>query len=334
MLNPTYSRLMTHSELQHHMFTNYITLRISLALLAFGFPILLCLGGFLVNVPPQASMSEYYPFSNVAGWSLRDLFVGMLFSIGILLYVHRGYSYRENYALNLAGIFAIVSANRRKLSKAELALYRINHQKLASKMAKAMGFTEQLEQINGQAALWKVGVFNPQAEHRFPVYCFLGQTSSQLENTINQLGMTQDGPFVLIAAVSRLISHASSEASNQHKSKLIGIDDVLGVDAGGKVQAQDRAHTIIGTWLKTVLPKSARPGSEYHFPTPAGATWAQVAVEFTATEMLLVTCGQVQARLEPEHLKMKNQHSGPANAAVDVVAVLSRNGWEPLVAGC
>ena len=32
--------------------------------------------------------------------------------------------------------------------------------------------------------------------------------------------------------------------------------------------------------------------------------------EFTATEMLLVSCGKTQERLEPEHLKMKNQNSG------------------------
>ena len=101
---------MTHSELQHHMFTTYITLRISLALLAFGFPILLCLVGFLTDQSFQASMSEYYYSVAPEGWSLRDLFVGILFSIGILLCVHRGYSYRENNALNLAGIFAIVIA--------------------------------------------------------------------------------------------------------------------------------------------------------------------------------------------------------------------------------
>lgn len=200
--------------------------------------------------------------------------------------------------------------DRRTLSKAELALYRINHQALAAKITDAIGCTEQLEPIKGQAALWKFGVVTPQAEHRFPVYGFLGQTSSQLENTITQLCLTHARPFVLIAAVSYLISHASSEASNRHKSTLIGIDEVLGVDAAGKVQAKDRAHTIIGNWLRTVLPKSAKPGSEYQFPTPARTTWAQFVFEFTATEMLLVTCRHVQERLEPEHLKMKNQNSG------------------------
>ena len=120
-----------------------------------------------------------------------------------------------------------------------------------------------------------------------------------------------DQPFLLIASTSSLISTASSDASSRHKSKLIGIDDVLvAVDATGKVTAKDSAQTIVSNWLETVLPKSAKPGSEYQFPTPAGATWEQFVFEFTATEMLSVTCGQTQQRLEPEHLKMKDQRSG------------------------
>lgn len=198
--------------------------------------------------------------------------------------------------------------DRRTLKKSELALYRIDHKKLATKVAAAIGFTEQHEKITGHTALWKFGVMNPQAEHSFPVYCFLGQTSSQLDKIVSQLCMGEQ-TFLLIAATSSLISTASSDASSRHKSKLIGIDDVLAVDSTGKVMGKDSAQNIVSNWLETVLPKSAKPGSEYQFPTPAGATWEQFVFEFTATEMLLVSCGQIQERLEPEHLKMKNQNS-------------------------
>jgi len=169
--------------------------------------------------------------------------------------------------------------------------------------------SEEHEKITGHTALWKFGVLNPQAEFSFPVYCFLGQTSSQLDKIINQLCMV-DQTFLLIASTSSLISTASSDASSRHKSKLIGIDDVLAVDGTGKVTAKDSAQTIVSNWLETVLPKSAKPVSEYQFPTPAGATWEQFVFDFTASEMLLVSCGQIQERLEPEHLKMKNQNSG------------------------
>lgn len=42
---------------------------------------------------------------------------------------------------------------RRTLKKSELALYRIDHKKLATKIAEAIGFTEQHERITGYKAL-------------------------------------------------------------------------------------------------------------------------------------------------------------------------------------
>jgi hypothetical protein len=153
----------------------------------------------------------------------------------------------------------------------------------------------------------------------------LGQTSSQLDKIINQLCMSEQ-TFLLIAATSSLISTASSDASSRHKSKLIGIDDVLAVDGTGKVMAKDSAQTIVSNWLETVLPKSAKPGSEYQFPTPAGATWEHFVFEFTATEMLSVTCGQTQQRLEPEHLKMKDQRSGKRTNQWTLLLVLAKTG--------
>ena len=68
--------------------------------------------------------------------------------------------------------------DRHTLKKSELALYRVVHKKLATKIAEAIGFTEQHEKITGYTALWRLGVLYPQAERSFPVYCFLGQTSS------------------------------------------------------------------------------------------------------------------------------------------------------------
>lgn len=200
--------------------------------------------------------------------------------------------------------------DRRTLSKTDIAIYRLNHQQLAKKIAEAIGFTEQLEQISGQGPLWKLGTLNPQAEHNFTVYCFLGQTASQLEKVINQLCISNQTPFLLLASFSGLISAVCSDASNRHKSKVLGIDDILSADEFGAVQAKENAQAVVQGWLENVLPKSSKPGSEYRFPTPAGATWENFVFEFTAKEMLLVTCGEIQTRIEPEHLKMKNQTSG------------------------
>jgi hypothetical protein len=96
------------SELRSHMEGTYFNLRIGMAVIAFVLPILLAVGGKLLRgVPLQDSMSGYY---HAGDGAVRDVFVGVLIAIGAFLYLYKGFSRAENYALNLAGAFAVATA--------------------------------------------------------------------------------------------------------------------------------------------------------------------------------------------------------------------------------
>ncbi|WP_439271890.1 hypothetical protein [Pseudochrobactrum sp. HB0163] len=189
----------------------------------------------------------------------------------------------------------IKQCDRRTLTKTDIAIYRLNHQQLAKKIAEAIAFTEQLEQISGQGPLWKLGTLNPQAEHHFTVYCFLGQTSSQLEKVMNQLCMSNQTPFLLLASFSGLISAACSDASNRHKSKVLGIDDILSVDDAGAVQAKENAQTVVQSWLDEVLPKSAKPSESHTIILPSGTTWENITITFLTRDIISIKCGSETA---------------------------------------
>lgn len=98
---------MRQKPLEEHILATYFTLRIGIAVIAALFPLLLWLGGRLyAGLPLEESMSAYYHAAN-DGKSMRDWFVGILFATGVFLYLYKGYSNKENYALNLAGVLAI-----------------------------------------------------------------------------------------------------------------------------------------------------------------------------------------------------------------------------------
>ncbi len=97
---------MNANELQKHMLATYRSLRFGVAAIAFAFPLILWIGGRLNGIPLQDSMSAYY-HAELNGNSMRNWFVGILFAVGIIVYVYKGYSHKENYALNLAGVLAI-----------------------------------------------------------------------------------------------------------------------------------------------------------------------------------------------------------------------------------
>jgi hypothetical protein len=64
-------------------------------------PLLWFIGKYAMSTPLQNSMSAYYHTE------LRDVFVGALIGIGFLLFLYKGFSRREDWALNISGILAL-----------------------------------------------------------------------------------------------------------------------------------------------------------------------------------------------------------------------------------
>jgi hypothetical protein len=101
-------------SLHDHVFGTYITLRRGMAIMAAAFPLLLWIvGRLLYGIDLQGSMSAYYFAVSTPGsdaFPMRTWFVGLLFAIGGFLYLYKGFTDRENFALNLAGVFAVMVA--------------------------------------------------------------------------------------------------------------------------------------------------------------------------------------------------------------------------------
>ena len=94
------------NSLEKHIFRTYFSLRIGIAIMALAFPPVLVVGGIVIGVPWQDSLSAYYHASNGTS-SMRDVFVGLLFGVAVFLILYRGYRPMENWLLNVGGICAI-----------------------------------------------------------------------------------------------------------------------------------------------------------------------------------------------------------------------------------
>lgn len=97
---------------EDHVFNSYFVLRGWIGWLAIAFPIVLVGGGLLIGVEGgvKASMSAYYWAHAADGKATGDLFVGILWAIGVFLILYTGWDIKEDWALNLAGLFAICVA--------------------------------------------------------------------------------------------------------------------------------------------------------------------------------------------------------------------------------
>jgi hypothetical protein len=103
--------------LRSHVFGTYFWMRTGMGLIAFAFPFVLVLVGWVVyGLAWQDSMSAYYwatPIEKgeVSGDApMRVVFVGLLFALGTCLLLYKGYSRLEDQLLNVAAVCAICVA--------------------------------------------------------------------------------------------------------------------------------------------------------------------------------------------------------------------------------
>ena len=98
-------------ELQNHIMGTYFGLRVGLVAIGIALPlVVLFAGGVLHHVWLESSISQYYHTQGLSYLTTRDFFVGSLFAVGACLYLYKGFSTKENVALNLAGVFALLVA--------------------------------------------------------------------------------------------------------------------------------------------------------------------------------------------------------------------------------
>jgi hypothetical protein len=94
-------------QLAHHVFSTYASVRYGMAAIAAAFPAVLVIGGLISGVELQASMSAYYWADAGSGYPpMRIWFVGILFVVGVFLYLYKGFTPLENHALNTAAACA------------------------------------------------------------------------------------------------------------------------------------------------------------------------------------------------------------------------------------
>jgi hypothetical protein len=100
-------RALPADQLAAHVFSTYASIRYGMAAIAFAFPLVLVVGGWVRGLEPQPSMSAYYWAAPAGEYPpMRPWFVGILFVIGAFLYLYKGFTPLENWALNLAAVCA------------------------------------------------------------------------------------------------------------------------------------------------------------------------------------------------------------------------------------
>jgi hypothetical protein len=95
-----------HKKKYSHYEVGYIKLRNGISFLGLIFPFIFLASSGLRPGPLKGSISAYYHVDNLE----RNLFVGILITVGVFLILYEGYSKREDWTLTLSGICVVFVA--------------------------------------------------------------------------------------------------------------------------------------------------------------------------------------------------------------------------------
>ena len=114
---------MAPSTVSDDALVSYLTLRKVVGVLGIALPVVVYVWGAWITgeAGPLPSISDYYSLRT------RDAFVGILFTVGWFLLTYRGYDRRDDWAGNLACVFALgVALLPSTGSRMEMVLHTIS----------------------------------------------------------------------------------------------------------------------------------------------------------------------------------------------------------------
>lgn len=104
----TPGKSMTAEDLRRNMMSTYFTLRLGIVILSVALPLVLLVYSLITHGRlVEGSMSAFY---DTDGGAMRNWFVGILWAIGCFLILYQGFSALEDWLLNFAGLFAVLTA--------------------------------------------------------------------------------------------------------------------------------------------------------------------------------------------------------------------------------
>lgn len=184
----------------------------------------------------------------------------------------------------------VSGCDKRALQKKDLIVYSPDFSTIFSGLGRAFnvnnaGHTE----IDGMPSCWQIGEYNPAASYRFPVVAMIEVQASRIERSIGQLAARFQKPFFVLLPSAPSVTQSVREVALRNGAKVFAYEDMIEF-ANDAIQVRSNTASLLSElsaeWIKHI----DGAHGETRYPTPAGATWGDIVLEFTADEMVTVSC--------------------------------------------
>jgi|GEM_PF-2524880 len=200
--------------------------------------------------------------------------------------------------------------DKRALQKKDLIIYRPDTNTIFSGIGRAFGIDNAAAvDIDGTPACWEIGEYNPSASYRFPVATMFDAQASRIERMIGQLAARYKKPFFVLLPSASAVTQSVQDIALRNGAKVFAYEDLIEF-VNNAIQVRGMAASMLtelsAGWIKHI---DGAPG-ETRYPTPAGAKWEDFVLEFTADEMVTVSCkNQGHKQYSAEDFQMRDKRT-------------------------
>jgi hypothetical protein len=208
------------------------------------------------------------------------------------------------------------------IRREDIVLWRLDADTLFRGAASALGLTGETASVGMGTRLWWLGDFVPVEGERFPVYLATTRDAGELVKNAGYVSALSRRPFVLATPSRRPGSEPLSRLLDGRSSAWITLEETLEWRGEGVFAACQPLREVLRDFIGAHV-KVATAGAGPRFPTPPGATWADVRIRFLDGHTVSVQVREQSGRFGHADLGMVNAKNNTPTVAWELLRTIA-----------
>jgi hypothetical protein len=193
-------------------------------------------------------------------------------------------------------------------------------------IAAALGFERRATDLDDLPPMTRlVGDYRPTAGYSFPAYLTVPLEALGLTSAVCMLVSTSDAAFILLTPTRHRLPPDAQHILERKKCCWLPLEEVLAPTGPRQWQATDAAVQALRDFTSLHVPAPEADNGMEFFPTPAGATWADVSIRFVDGHSVAIRAGTAGGTHHYAQLGMADGRNARPTKQWDLLQVFARS---------
>ena len=143
------------------------------------------------------------------------------------------------------------------LSKQDILIYRLDHQRMLRDVAALLGIKYALANVDGVPQTYRIGSYRPFAGHAFPVFFTIPLESRDLYAAVESIIARCAEPLILLAPTGDCMQPECESLLKARKACFLALDDAIIIDGQGRWVASAAAQQRLTGIVQCAAPADA-----------------------------------------------------------------------------